>query len=229
MRLRLDSFRQVVEFNRMSLRARIYSLKGLLLGLHESVVDRDPLAQFDQWYGQARWTGLPMPDSFTLATVAPDGKPDARMLLLKGVDEKGFVFYTNYESRKADEIAKNPNATMVFHWNELFRQVRVEGRLEKVTAQESDAYFQSRLRGSRIGAWASKQSSVISNREELEAKVREIELRYKGQPIPCPPFWGGFRLIPERIEFWQGRPSRLHDRLCFVREGSGWKMLRLSP
>lgn len=213
----------------MSLRARIYSLKGLLLGLHESAVDRDPFEQFNQWYGQARWTGLPMPNSFTLATVTPDGKPDARMLLLKGVDEKGFVFYTNYESRKADEIAKNPNATMVFHWNELFRQVRVEGRLEKVTPGESDAYFQSRVRGSRIGAWASKQSSAISNREELEAKVREIELRYKGQHIPCPPFWGGFRLIPERIEFWQGRPSRLHDRLCFVREGSGWKMSRLSP
>ena len=213
----------------MSLRARIYSLKGLLLGLHESAVDRDPFAQFRTWYGHARWTGLPMPNSFTLATVTPDGKPDARMLLLKGVDEKGFVFYTNYESRKADEIAKNPNAAMVFHWNELFRQVRIEGRLEKVTAEESDAYFQSRVRGSRIGAWASKQSSVISDREELEAKVREIESRYKGRHIPCPPFWGGFRLIPERIEFWQGRPSRLHDRLCFVREGIGWKMFRLSP
>ena len=213
----------------MSLRARIYSLKGLLLGLHESAVDRDPLAQFSRWYRQARRTGLPMPDSFTLATVTPDGHPDARMILLKGVDSKGFVFYTNYESRKADEIAKNPNAAMVFHWNELFRQVRIEGRLEKVTAQESDAYFQTRLRGSRIGAWASKQSSVISNREELEARVREIESRYKGQHIPCPPFWGGYRLIPDRIEFWQGRPSRLHDRLCFVRERDGWKVMRLSP
>jgi len=213
----------------MSIRARIYSLKGLLLGLHESAVDRDPFAQFNTWYRHARWTGLPMPNSFLLATVTPDGKPDARMILLKGVDEKGFVFYTNYESRKADEIAKNPNATMVFHWNELFRQVRIEGRLNKVTAEESDAYFQSRVRGSRIGAWASKQSSVILNREELEAKVREIELRYRGQHIPCPPFWGGFRLIPERIEFWQGRPNRLHDRLCFVREGNGWKMFRLSP
>jgi pyridoxamine 5'-phosphate oxidase len=205
-------------------------LKGLLLGLHESAVERDPFAQFRTWYDHARWVGLPMPNSFSLATVTPDGKPDARMLLLKGVDEKGFVFYTNYESRKADEIAKNPNATMVFHWNELFRQVRIEGRLKKVSAAESDAYFQSRVRGSRIGAWASKQSSVISDREELEAKVREVESRYKGQRhIPCPPFWGGFRLVPDRIEFWQGRPSRLHDRLCFVREDFGWKMIRLSP
>ena len=214
----------------MSLRARIFSLKGLLLGLHESAVDPDPLAQFKRWYRHARWTGLSMPNSFSLATVTPDGKPDARMLLLKGMDEKGFVFYTNYESRKADEIAKNPNATMVFHWNELFRQVRIEGWLEKVSAAESDAYFQSRVRGSRIGAWASKQSSVISDREELEAKVREVELQYGGQPrILCPPFWGGYRLTPERIEFWQGRPSRLHDRLCFVRENLGWRMFRLSP
>ena len=213
----------------MSIRARIYSLKGLLFGVHESSINRDPFAQFNQWYGQARRTGLPLPNSFALATVTPDGKPDARMLLLKGVDEKGFVFFTNYESRKANEIAKNPNATMVFHWNELFRQIRIEGRLEKVSAEESDAYFQSRVRGSRIGAWASRQSSVIADREELEAQVKEIELRYKGQHIPCPPFWGGFRLIPERIEFWQGRPDRLHDRLCFMREGDGWKMFRLSP
>ena len=213
----------------MSIRARIYSLKGLLFGVHESSINRDPFAQFKQWYGQACRTGLPLPNSFTLATVTPDGKPDARMLLLKGVDEKGFVFYTNYESRKADEIAKNPNATMVFHWNELFRQIRIEGRLEKVSAEESDTYFQSRVRGSRIGAWASKQSSVIASRKELEEKVREVALRYKGQHIPCPPFWGGFRLIPERIEFWQGRPDRLHDRLCFTREGNGWKMSRLSP
>ena len=213
----------------MSLRARIYSLKGLLLGLHESAVDRDPIAQFRNWYGHARRTGVSLPDSFTLATVTPDGRPDARMILLKGVDEKGFVFYTNYESRKGGEIAKNPVAVMVFHWNQLFRQVRIEGRLEKVTAQESEAYFHSRLRGSQIGAWASLQSSTIRDREELEKRVAEVEAKFKGQTIPLPPFWGGFRLTPERIEFWQGRPSRLHDRLCFVRDGSGWKMSRLSP
>jgi len=213
----------------MSIRARIYSLKGLLFGVHESSINRDPFAQFNQWYGQARRTGLPLPNSFTLATVTPDGKPDARMLLLKGVDEKGFVFYTNYDSRKGGEIVKNPDAAMVFHWNQLFRQVRIEGRLEKVTAQESEAYFHSRLRGSQIGAWASLQSSTIANREELEKKVAEYELKFKGQAVPLPPFWGGFRLIPERIEFWQGRPDRLHDRLCFMREGDGWKMFRLSP
>jgi pyridoxamine 5'-phosphate oxidase len=213
----------------MSLRARIFSLKGLLAGLHESAVNPDPIAQFKSWYGHARRTGVPLPDSFTLASVTPDGKPDARMILLKGVDEKGFVFFTNYDSRKGAEIAKNPSAAMVFHWNQLFRQARIEGRLEKVTTQESEAYFHSRLRGSQVGAWASLQSSVILNREELEKKVAEYESKFKGQPVPLPPFWGGFRLIPDRIEFWQGRPSRLHDRLCFVREGSGWKMMRLSP
>ena len=213
----------------MSLRARIYSLKGLLFGLHESAVDPNPLAQFKSWYAHARRTGAPLPDSFTLATVTPDGRPDARMLLLKGVDERGFVFYTNYDSRKGGEIAKNSAAAMVFHWNQLFRQVRIEGRLEKVTTQESEAYFHSRLRGSQVGAWASLQSSTIQNREELEKKVAEYEAKFKGQAVPLPPFWGGFRLIPDRIEFWQGRPSRLHDRLCFVRERDGWKMLRLSP
>jgi pyridoxamine 5'-phosphate oxidase len=213
----------------MSLRARIYSLKGLFLGLHESSVDRDPVAQFRTWYGHARRTGLPLPDSFTLATVTPDGKPDARMLLLKCVDENGFVFYTNYESRKGGEIAKSPHAVMVFHWNQLFRQVRIEGWLEKVTTEESEAYFHSRLRGSQIGAWASLQSSTIADREELEKKVAEYESKFKGQAVPLPPFWGGFRLIPQRIEFWQGRPSRLHDRLLFVREGKSWKMSRLSP
>jgi len=213
----------------MSLRARIYSLKGLLFGLHESAVDPNPIVQFTSWYGHARKTGVPLPDSFTLATVTSDGRPDARMLLLKGVDERGFVFYTNYESRKGAEIAKNPFGAMVFHWNQLFRQVRIEGRLEKVTTQESEAYFHSRLRGSQVGAWASLQSSTLANREEFEKKVVEYELKFKGQAVPLPPFWGGFRLIPDRIEFWQGRPSRLHDRLCFLREGNAWKMTRLSP
>lgn len=213
----------------MSIRARIYSLKGLLFGLHESSVDRDPIAQFKSWFGQAKKTGLPLYESFTLATVGEDGRPDARMLLLKGVDQRGFVFYTNYESRKAGEIEKTPYATIVFHWNELFRQVRIEGRLERVTTQESEAYFHSRLRGSQVGAWASRQSSVIADREELEKKVRECEAKFRGQQVPLPPFWGGYRLLPERIEFWQGRPSRLHDRLCFRREDSGWKMVRLSP
>lgn len=213
----------------MSLRARIYSLKGLLFGLHESQVDPDPIAQFRKWFGQARGIGLPLAESFTLATVTPDGKPDARMLLLKGVDERGFVFYTNYESRKGEEIAKNPHGTMVFHWNELFRQVRIEGRMEKVTPEESNAYFQSRIRGSRIGAWASQQSAEIASRGELEKSVREYAAKFRGQVVPLPPFWGGYRIAPDRIEFWQGRPDRLHDRLVYTRQGGAWVIKRLSP
>lgn len=213
----------------MSLRARIYSLKGLLIGLKESDADPDPVAQFRSWFRQARRVGLPLAESFTLATVAPDGKPDARMLLLKGVDERGFVFYTNYESRKGAELDKNPNVCLVFHWNELFRQVRIEGRLEKVSAEESNAYFQSRLRGSRIGAWASRQSSVVSGRAELEDAFRKFHDEFKGKPVPLPPYWGGYRVTPQRIEFWQGRPNRLHDRLCYVREGGEWKKSRLAP
>ena len=213
----------------MSLRARIYSLKGLLVGITESSMDPDPIAQFEAWFGEARRIGLPLAESFTLATVAPDGKPDARMLLLKGVDARGFVFYTNYESRKGAELGKNPNVALVFHWNELFRQVRIEGRVEKLSGEESDAYFQRRIRGSRIGAWASKQSSIVSGRRELEQSFRKYRDQFRGQRVPLPPFWGGYRVAPERIEFWQGRPNRLHDRLCYLREGSGWKLVRLSP
>ena len=213
----------------MSLRARIYSLKGLLVGITESSMDPDPIAQFEAWFGEARRIGLPLAESFTLATVAPDGKPDARMLLLKGVDARGFVFYTNYESRKGAELGKNPNVALVFHWNELFRQVRIEGRVEKLSGEESDAYFQRRIRGSRIGAWASKQSSIVSGRRELEQSFRKYRDQFRGQRVPLPPFWGGYRVAPERIEFWQGRPNRLHDRLCYLREGPGWKLVRLSP
>ncbi len=213
----------------MSLRARIFSIKGLLLGLRESDVDPDPIAQFRKWYRQAKRLGLPLYDSLTLATATPDGRPSARMMLIKGVDERGFALYTNYESRKGDEIAANPRAALVFHWNELFRQVRVEGRIERMSEADSDAYFQSRIRGSRIGAWASAQSRAISGREELEKNVKDVERRYHGQRVPLPPFWGGYRVIPERIEFWQGRPNRLHDRILFVRDDAGWRISRLSP
>lgn len=213
----------------MSIRARLYSLVGLLGGLHERDLDPDPVAQFNAWYRTARRLWLPQPDAFTLATAGSDGRPAGRMLLLKNADEKGFVFYTNYDSRKAAELDANPRATMVFFWTEFYRQVRVEGRLEKVSDAESDAYFASRPRGSQIGAWASRQSAEIAGREVLEARCREIEQRFAGQPVPRPPNWGGYRLTPDRVEFWQGRPSRLHDRLCYLKDGAGWRVARLSP
>jgi pyridoxamine 5'-phosphate oxidase len=209
--------------------ARVYSLKGLLLGLDEQAVARDPLEQFQRWYRRARGLFLPLPNACTLATALPDGTPDARMVLLKGADARGFVFYTNYESRKAHELDKNPRAVLIFHWAELFRQVRIEGRVERVSPEESDAYFASRPRGSQIGAWASMQSAVLDTREQLEQKVRDYAEKFRGRPVPRPPHWGGYVLHHERVEFWQGRPSRLHDRLLYTREGQGWKVARLSP
>ncbi|MBU1694449.1 MAG: pyridoxamine 5'-phosphate oxidase [Verrucomicrobia bacterium] len=213
----------------MSIRAKLFSLKGLLGGLHEKALPANPIDQFNAWYRAACRLALPQPDAFTLATADAEGRPTARVLLLKGVDEAGFVFYTNYESRKAVDIEANSRATMVFLWTELYRQVRVEGRLERVSTGESDAYFASRWRGSQIGAWASKQSSEIARREMLEQKYRDYKQQFAGKPVPRPPNWGGYRLVPERIEFWQGRPSRLHDRLCYLREKDGWRVVRLSP
>jgi len=213
----------------MSIRARLYSLKGLFRGLREGELCADPVDQFNAWYRIARRLFLPQPDAFTLASAGADGRPDGRVLLLKGADERGFVFYTNYDSRKAAEMAANPRGAMVFFWAELYRQVRVEGRLERVSPEESDAYFASRLRGSQVGAWASSQSSEIAGREVLENKCAEIRRRYAGKAVPRPPNWGGYRLLPDRIEFWQGRPNRLHDRLCYLKEGSGWRVIRLSP
>jgi pyridoxamine 5'-phosphate oxidase len=213
----------------MRIIARIFGLKGLLFGLGEADVNVDPIAQFKTWYAYAKKALIPLSNACALATATREGCPAARMVLLKGVDERGFVFYTNYESRKAGEIAENPRATMTFHWAELFRQVRVDGALEKVPEAESDAYFASRLRGSQIGAWASRQSEVLESREELEARVRELTAQYRGKDVSRPPYWGGYVLRPSRIEFWQGRPSRLHDRLCYERVGDEWKLYRLSP
>jgi pyridoxamine 5'-phosphate oxidase len=164
-----------------------------------------------------------------LATADRTGRPSVRMVLLRDADERGFVFHTNYTSRKARELTENPQAALCIHWHSLEEQIRIEGRVERLPAEESDAYFNSRPRGSQLGAWASRQSAALQSRETLEKEYREVERQYENKPVPRPPFWGGFRLIPDRIEFWFGRPDRLHDRLLYVRDGEGWTIERLYP
>jgi pyridoxamine 5'-phosphate oxidase len=164
-----------------------------------------------------------------LATADASGRPSVRMVLLRGVDERGFVFHTNYNSRKARELTENPRAALCFHWPTLEEQIRIEGRIERLPDDESDEYFRSRPRGSQLGAWASRQSATLLSRETLEEEYREIERRFADAPVPRPAFWGGYRLIPERIEFWFGRPDRLHDRLSYTRQGDGWAIERLYP
>ena len=194
--------------------------------LGEGDVAADPIAQFLAWFDDAQAAELREPNAMTLATATPDGAPSARIVLLKGVAERGFVFYTDYRSRKGDELAANPRAALVFHWAELERQVRVTGTVARVSREESEAYYRTRPVGSRIGAWASHQSRPIAGRAELEA---ELARRYADGDVPLPPHWGGYRVAPETVEFWQGRPSRLHDRLRYVREDGGWRVEWLSP
>jgi pyridoxamine 5'-phosphate oxidase len=196
--------------------------------LDESDVDADPFKQFHAWLREAIEAQVPEPTAMTLATAGASGRPSARIMLLKALDDRGFVFYTNYASRKGGELEARPAAALTFFWKELERQVRVEGAIEKVSAAESDEYFASRPLGSRIGAWASTQSATIESRQWLEARVKAAEAQY-GESPPRPPHWGGFRVIPDWLEFWQGRQSRLHDRIAYARAGGGWKVSRLSP
>lgn len=195
----------------------------------EGTEARDPIELFKEWFVAAESAGLLLPESVALATATPGAIPSVRMVLLKDVDHRGFVFFTNYGSRKAQELDSNPNAALCFHWAALERQVRVTGPVVRISAEESDAYFQSRGRGSRLGAWASKQSSTLGAREELDARVAEVTARFDGGDVPLPSFWGGYRLEPQVIEFWQGRPDRLHDRLVFGRDGEAWETRRLYP
>lgn len=202
-----------------------YTLHGLL----ENEVAPCPFIQFGRWFGDAVNAKVTEPNAMTLATSTAHGAPSARIVLLKSFDERGFTFFTSYEGRKAAELDENPRAALVFYWPDLERQVRVEGEVRKVSRLESEEYFLSRPLGSRIGAWASKQSSVMKGREELETRWQEIEKRHAGSSVPLPETWGGYRLWPNAIEFWQGRPSRMHDRILYERNGTFWGIKRLGP
>lgn len=213
----------------MGLIARILSIRGVTKGLREEDLTKDPLDLFGKWFSFAKRARIYWPDSTALATADANGVPSIRMVLLKSFDEHGFVFYTNYESRKGRELDENPNAALVIYWNDLMRQVRVIGRVEKISREESEKYFHSRPRGSQIGAWASNQSSEVATRDELMNKFDEFEKKFEGKPVPLPDYWGGYRVIPHEIEFWQGRTYRLHDRFRYKREGDGWGWSRVCP
>jgi pyridoxamine 5'-phosphate oxidase len=198
--------------------------------LEREHLDADPLRQFARWFSDAETAGEPEASGMVLATVDALGMPSARMVLLRGLDSRGFIFYTNMLSRKAQAMHCNPHVALVFHWQKLERQVRIEGKVERAPEQLADDYFRTRPRGSQIGAWASPQSETMGSRAELESRIAEVESRFGDGPVERPPFWGGYRVVPARIEFWQGRVSRLHDRFCYLRqEDESWSIVRLAP
>ncbi len=197
--------------------------------LGEDQAEAEPIRQFATWFEEAVSAQILDVNAMTLATTTPDGDPDARIVLLKGFDDDGFVFFTNYESAKGRELAARPRACLLFFWVELERQVRITGSVTTVSKAESEAYFHSRPVESQIGAWASAQSTTVAGRAVLETRYAELTAQYAGQTVPLPAFWGGYRVVPEKVEFWQGRPSRLHDRLLYTRHAGGWTRTRLSP
>ena len=203
--------------------------RGVTGGLPDATEGKDPINLFRVWFEAAKKSGILLPEAMSLATATPDGRPSVRMVLLKDVDLHGFTFYTNYGSQKASEIDRNPHAALCFHWPILQRQVRISGKVERVSEDESRDYFVTRSRASQLGAWASKQSENLSDRAELETRVRTYSEKFSGDNVPLPPFWGGYRLKAEQIEFWQGRVDRLHDRVLFKRSSDGWESERLYP
>jgi pyridoxamine 5'-phosphate oxidase len=213
--------------NRLDLASlrRTYALSSL----DEGAVDADPIQQFERWFADAVTAEALEPNAMTLATASRDGVPSGRIVLLKGVDARGFVFFTDFRSRKGAELTENPLAALVFLWKEIERQVRVTGAVARVSDADAEAYFRSRPVGSRLGAWASHQSAVIADRRVLEDRLRDVTARFADGDVPLPSHWGGFRVVPDEVEFWQGRPDRLHDRLLYQRAEAGWTVARLSP